>query len=867
MFFDSISIIFFVCPSLLSSASVIIYLESEISCNFVPANVGYNCGNVFLFIVFSIYKEKIPKRKFDLLSNIIIFLSLMSELTLFLFYEIQFYRNDRKIENFLIFSRTTFLILKILVFNKLLNFSMIRISNLIGMLLIFQIILFILTGIEINFNNILILFFQTISIIFIVVALFQIKKYPTHSCCRHCLFSEIFQNLKLNLLVIEKTSKGNKIAFGIGLFSNYFIESELKNEKLLANSINLAFYNLNLERQMSKSNKSFSNKKKISFSVKETPKDEMNLNLNEIIEEISKSCLEKKKLKYPVCFKFDMSKLYKLIIQEFKIPNNPNEFYTLILSNENKKERISQLEMIVESNKRFFSSFSHELKTPINGSLPLIEMVRISISTDIRNSELLEIAIGSIKLLHNSIDNILNFYLFESGQFIINASNFWLRDLIDEIKSIISPIAMVKNIQLNFKIGENFDRLKIYTDYEKLRQLLLNLSTNAIQFTNTGTVELLVEVKSDNPLKMNFIIKDTGIGIDEFRLSNLNKLLIDEESFFEKQINSSGSCLGLLICQRIIFLLGGEQGLEIKSQLGLGSEFSFFIDGGIILKSKNIAPFHDLTFANSYNELVIKARMNTCLIEKEKKKNKSMIRITYPIIKTTRTDGSKQSHNVSSRLSHNSMDFNEKLHYLYNFDISLNFDKINDDKCEKSEGVDSDLIMKDVRRRNSELTAKSLIFRKETTFDFGRKRCDCVDVLVVDDDAFNLLSIELMLKSFNLKCLKVMAGVEAIEKLKKLHNSCEHKCKGIKLIFMDYQMPIMDGLQTTTEIMNLIKKNEINDIPIIGCTAFISKDKILDCLEIGMKDVIFKPITRNVIKRIIEEWLPLVYSGDIKWTQ
>lgn len=855
MHFDSISIIFFVCPSLFSSISVIIYFEDKKICNFIPANMGYICGNVFLFIIILMYKHKIPKNLFKKLSIITIFLSLLSELILFLFYEIQFYMNDRKIENFLIFSRTTLLIFKTLAYNRILNFHLKRFLNLIGVFSILQIALFIFTGIEIHFNHILILLFQTISMIFIGVAIFH-KKFLIHGCCAHKLFSEILQNLKLNLLVIEKNIKGNKIILELGQFSKDLFPKNLKDNNLIENSLNFSFSKLQLENKNTKLTQSISKTRKFSLNAKETQKnDNTSLNLNELIEQLSKNSSEKKNLKYPISCKIE-SKTYELIVNNFKTPNYPHEIYTIILKNENKTKRINQLEKIVDSNKRFFSSFSHELKTPINGSLPLMEMVKNSILYDKRNSELLEIAIGSIKLLHNSIDNILNFYLFESDQFIINASHFVLKDLIDEIKSIILPMAMVKNIQLIIKMEAKFDILKVHTDYEKLRQLFLNLLTNAIQFTHKGSIELMVESKSDNPLKIKFTISDTGIGIDELRLINLNKLLTEEESVFENQINSSGSCLGLLICQRIIFLLGGEPGINIKSRVGIGSEFSFFIDGGMTLQNdKNITPFNYLTLAKSYIDLARNARKNTCLIAEEKKKNRSLNRISQTIIRTNITERSKKSYNLSTRLSHKSMCFNEKLHNLYNFDKSLRFDRFHDDEIfERSE---SDVIMNLFKRRNSDLSVKSIISRKEASFDFIKKKCDCDDVLVVDDDAFNLLSMEIILKSFNFKCLKVMSGIEAIEKLKKQHNSCECKCRGIKLIWMDYQMPIMDGLQTSIEIINLIRKNEINNIPIIGCTAFISKDKIMDCLEIGMKDVIFKPITKNMIKRIIEEWMPL----------
>lgn len=133
-------------------------------------------------------------------------------------------------------------------------------------------------------------------------------------------------------------------------------------------------------------------------------------------------------------------------------------------------------------------------------------------------------------------------------------------------------------------------------------------------------------------------------------------------------------------------------------------------------------------------------------------------------------------------------------------------------------------------------------------------QCECEEILYVDDDAFNLLSLELILKSFNLKCCKVMNGVEAIKELKK--KKCENNnCPRFKLIFMDYQMPIMDGIETTKKIVEMIKKNEIPETAIIGCTAFVSIDEISKCYAVGMKDVIIKPINKNLVKNVINEWI------------
>ena len=128
--------------------------------------------------------------------------------------------------------------------------------------------------------------------------------------------------------------------------------------------------------------------------------------------------------------------------------------------------------------------------------------------------------------------------------------------------------------------------------------------------------------------------------------------------------------------------------------------------------------------------------------------------------------------------------------------------------------------------------------------------CYCEEILIVDDDAFNLLSLELMLKNLGLKCIKAHNGKEAIEKFKE--KKCKSpKCRGFKLVFMDYQMPIMNGVEAAKEILGNISKK----IVIIGCTAFTMKDQVMDCYVAGMKDVIFKPISREVIINVLREWL------------
>ena len=129
------------------------------------------------------------------------------------------------------------------------------------------------------------------------------------------------------------------------------------------------------------------------------------------------------------------------------------------------------------------------------------------------------------------------------------------------------------------------------------------------------------------------------------------------------------------------------------------------------------------------------------------------------------------------------------------------------------------------------------------------------EILIVDDDVFNLLSLEMLLKPWNLKTKKAMNGEEAINIVKNYSSRPKKCCKKFKAILMDYQMPIKDGVESTKELIDLMKNGKIPWIPIIGCTAFVTKTEINRCFEAGMKDVVFKPLNKQIISEIVHNWI------------
>lgn len=542
---------------------------------------------------------------------------------------------------------------------------------------------------------------------------------------------------------------------------------------------------------------------------------------------------------------------FKCYINKVSIFNQ--NYFIFILLDQGKHDETESIKKMIEFNKRLYCSFSHELKTPINGALPILEMLKDSEKINEESISFLDFSIGSLKILHNSIDNIINYYLFQNDQFILSKNEFTISSFLTEIDEIIQPSMTIKKLNFAIIMDSDYAPKILKSDYVRLREILLNLLTNAVQFTNSGNIKLKVDLIKEEPLTFEFCVEDTGIGIDQKTLDKIHKKLKDPENE-NLIINTTGSCLGLIVSEKICRLLGDKNGLHIKSCKNLGSSFSFVIisDGFNGCQSPTYRPSEVLTIYDSPNATNKSPRRQTMKlteisriinnsnkIEERIKRNKSMQLVKlYSHISSDIFSSDNKEMEVAK------IDFEEKLNN-YDFTYGAKF------------------IEKKIKISKKFPTYRSIETLKHLTRNYRTEenssvtmlmKCDCDQILAVDDDAFNLLSLEMILKSFNLTCCKVMSGVEAIEKLKKT-KCTQDPCFGLRLVFMDYQMPLMDGVETTKRIIKMIENKVIPDITIIGCTAFVLKEQVMNCLDAGMKDVVYKPLTKNILKNIIEEWL------------
>ena len=292
--------------------------------------------------------------------------------------------------------------------------------------------------------------------------------------------------------------------------------------------------------------------------------------LEKIQEQLAIGLINAKSVQQLENYVNDLKKLYEdLEKSNLQVVKQNEMLIKLSEAIQNQSKELSiQKERAEESAKiksEFLAKISHELKTPLNSIIGLTELIISKSNINDKDKERLKVIQRSGRRLIDLINNLLDYSQIESGKLKLTYSEFSLRDFMDEIVSEIEPLVAKKNLSLS--VNKNFnEEIKIYSDKSKLHQVIINLLSNSIKFTDRGFIDLSISIDNNY---LNFIVSDSGIGISEE-----DKKIIFEEF---RQVDGSlsrryeGTGLGLSISKKIVDLMGGE--IWFESEINVGSKF------------------------------------------------------------------------------------------------------------------------------------------------------------------------------------------------------------------------------------------------------------------------------------------------------
>ncbi len=503
----------------------------------------------------------------------------------------------------------------------------------------------------------------------------------------------------------------------------------------------------------------------------------------------------------------------------------------------------------------FLANMSHEIRTPLNGIVGFTQLLKeTDLSLD--QKEYVDIIVNSSDNLLSIVNDILDLSKINANKMDLEYISFDIYDKIESSVETFASRADEKRVDLGIYIDPNITS-KVFGDPTKLSQVLTNLISNAIKFTPIdGEVNLFMNIVADeeNYTTIKFAVEDTGIGISKEKRESIFQAFSQEDSSTSRKYGGTG--LGLTISNNIVKFMGGE--LRVDSGDDGGSVFYFTLR---LEKDLQNIEQEDTKEGMDYSKFSVGFASPSLFTKSQSYKNlKAYAEHTGASFQYNTYD---QLLNKTEEIEIPNILFLDH-HYanrtgeleqfaILNIPIVLMTTGRMKQLIDLSQYAYIKTIQKPITKRKITNIMHSSIYGEDnsdkldedTSLPIGHFKK--TNALVAEDNVINQKLIMLTLERFGLDVTLASNGLEAYE--------AREKGK-FDIIFMDIQMPVMNGIEATEKILEYEKKNSLTHIPIIALTANALKGDREKYMKIGMDGYASKPLNLSDIKNIIEKFLP-----------